>query len=478
MDTARYYSPHPGWDRPEPPTRQENGLSMSQHHTPEQLARVDDLIRRNDIRFIRLQFSDIVGIAKHITIPVGHWETAIQHGIWFDGSSVEGFARIAESDMYLVPDLNTFAVIPWEMDLSTARVICDVYTPDGVPFEGDPRYVLKRALKRAADLGLDYQVGPELEFFLFKRHSNGDVLPLEPHDHAGYFDVSTDLAHNVRRQMVDALQAMGINVEASHHEVAVGQSEIDFRYDNALRTADNAITFRTTLKGVAQKNGLHCTFMPKPIAGISGSGMHVHQSLWNLGGDAGGDTAMHDGENEYGLSRIALSFIAGQLHHAKAMAAIIAPLVNSYKRLVPGYEAPVYISWGRTNRSALIRIPRISAGRHRSTRVELRCPDPSANPYLAFAVMLAAGLDGIEKKMPPPTPAEEDLYHVDGMRAGLDTLPGDLGQAIEALKQDEVVQAALGQHVYERYVEAKTQEWDDYRIYVTQWELDRYLTLY
>jgi glutamine synthetase len=476
MDTDRYYSPNPGWDTvPSPMGAQESQPSMSVQRSTEQLARVDELIRRNDIRFIRLQFSDIIGIAKHVTIPVGHWETALEHGVWFDGSSVEGFARIAESDMYLVPDLNTFTVIPWEMDLSTARVICDVFTPEGVPFEGDPRWVLKKQLMRAAEMGLDYQVGPELEFFLFKRKPDGGLLPLEPHDMAGYFDVSTDLAHNVRRQMVDALQAMGINVEASHHEVAIGQSEIDFRYDNALRTADNAITFRTTLKGVAQKNGLHCTFMPKPIAGISGSGMHVHQSLWDI---RAGETAMVDADNDYGLSQLALSFIAGQLLHAKAIAPIVAPLVNSYKRLVPGYEAPVYISWGRTNRSALIRIPRISQGRERSTRAELRCPDPSANPYLTFAVMLASGLDGVEKRLIPPVPAEEDLYHVDGMRAGLDTLPADLGSAIDELKKDDVIQAALGQHVYERYVEAKTQEWDDYRLYVSQWELDRYLTLY
>lgn len=448
---------------------------MSVVYTPEQLERVDEIIKRNDIRFIRLQFSDIIGIAKHVTLPIGHWDEATSHGIWFDGSSIEGFARIAESDMYLVPDLDTFAVIPWDMDLSTARVICDVYTPDGEPFEGDPRYVLKRQLQRATELGLDYQVGPELEFFLFKRHSNGSLMPLEPHDQAGYFDVSTDQANNVRRQMVDALQALGINVEASHHEVAIGQSEIDFRYGPALNTADNAITFRTTLKAIAQKNNLHCTFMPKPIAGISGSGMHVHQSLWNARTK---DTAMYDADNEYGLSQVALQFIAGQLLHAKAITPIIAPLVNSYKRLVPGYEAPVYISWGRTNRSALIRIPRISQGRYKSTRCELRCPDPSANPYLAFAAMLAAGLHGIEKRMAPPNPAEENLYHVDGTRAGLDTLPADLGQAIEALQQDEIIQSALGQHVYERYIEAKKQEWDEYRLYVSEWELERYLTIY
>ncbi|MCX6046526.1 MAG: type I glutamate--ammonia ligase [Chloroflexi bacterium] len=448
---------------------------MTVTYTSDQLERVDEIIKRNDIRFIRLQFSDIIGIAKHVTIPIGHWDEATSHGIWFDGSSIEGFARIAESDMYLVPDLDTFAVIPWDMDLSTARVICDVYTPDGEPFEGDPRYALKRQLQRAAEMGLEYQVGPELEFFLFKRHPNGSLLPLEPHDQAGYFDVSTDQANNVRRQMVDALQALGINVEASHHEVAIGQSEIDFRFGPALTTADNAITFRTTLKAIAQKNNLHCTFMPKPIAGINGSGMHVHQSLWHLRSK---ETAMYDADNEYGLSEVALQFIAGQLLHAKAIAPIIAPLVNSYKRLVPGYEAPVYISWGRTNRSALIRIPRISQGRYKSTRCELRCPDPSANPYLAFAAMLAAGLDGIQKRLAPPNPAEENLYHVDGMRAGLDTLPGDLGQAIEALQQDEVIQNALGQHVYERYIEAKTQEWDEYRLYVSQWELERYLTIY
>lgn len=448
---------------------------MAVTYTTEQLERVDELIKRNDIRFIRLQFSDIMGVAKHVTIPISHWPDAIEHGVWFDGSSVEGFARIAESDMYLAPALDTFAVVPWDMDLSTARVICDVYTPDGDPFEGDPRYILKRQLQRAAELGLAYQVGPELEFFLFKRHSDGSLLPLEPHDQAAYFDVSSDQANNVRRQMVDALQALGIQVEASHHEVAFGQNEIDFGYGPALTTADHAMTFRITLKAVAQKNNLHCTFMPKPIAGINGSGMHVHQSLWSITKQ---DTVMYDPENEYGLSEVAQQFIAGQLAHARALAPIIAPLVNSYKRLVPGYEAPVYISWGRTNRSALIRIPRITRGRYKSTRCELRCPDPSANPYLAFAVMLAAGLDGIEKRMVPPPPAEEDLYHVDGVRAGLETLPGDLGQALEELQADEIIQAAMGQHVYERYVEAKSQEWNEYRLYVSQWELDRYLTRY
>ena len=354
---------------------------MSGQYTQEQIARADELIKRNDIRFIRLQFSDIIGISKRVTIPVSHWNDAVDHGIWFDGSSVEGFARIAESDMYLVPDLDTFTVVPWEMDLSTARVICDVYTPDEEPFAGDPRHVLKRQLAEAAALGFQYQVGPELEFFLFRPHADGSIKPLQPYDDAGYFDIGTDLAHSVRRQMVDALQAQGIEVEASHHEVAAGQSEIDFLYGPALATADNAITFRNTVKAIAQKNNIHCTFMPKPISGINGSGMHVHQSLWDV---KTGETAMYDANNEYGLSEAARQFIAGQLTHARALAPIIAPLVNSYKRLVPGYEAPVYLSWGRTNRSALIRIPRIHKGRYRSHSLRITLPRSQRQPLLGL----------------------------------------------------------------------------------------------
>jgi glutamine synthetase len=440
-----------------------------------QLSAIDEINKRNNIRFVRLQFSDIVGIMKQITIPIELWDRAVEQGVWFDGSSVEGFARIAESDMYLVPDLDTFAPIPWEMELSTARVICDVFTPDGVPFAGDPRHVLRRQLERAQNMGFEFMVGPELEFFLFRIHPNGSLFPLTPHDEAGYFDVSTDMAHSVRRQMIDSLSALGIKVEASHHEVASGQSEIDFQYGPALAAADNAMTFRVTLKAIAQKNGLHCTFMPKPISGISGSGMHVHQSLWNYGTE---ESAMSNLDNDYGLSETALHFIAGQLAHAKGITPIIAPLVNSYKRLVPGYEAPVYISWGRTNRSALIRIPRTHYNRPHSTRCELRCPDPSANPYLAFAVMLAAGLDGIERKLEPPMPAEEDLYHMDNTRAGWEMLPSNLGEALDALKEDEVIQDALGLHVYERFMEAKSQEWNQYSLYVSQWELDRYLSIF
>ncbi len=434
------------------------------------------LVKEQKVDFLNLQFTDIVGIIKNITIPVSQLADALDHGVWFDGSSIEGFARIAESDMYLQLDLDTYAVIPWESeaDTVTARFICDVFTPNGDPFPGDPRRALKNVLAEARDMGFIFNTGPELEFFLFKPAPDGALRPI-PHDAAGYFDVSTDYATGIRRQMVKALQGFGIVVEASHHEVAIGQHEIDFRYGDALRTADSAVTFRTTLKAIAQKNGLYATFMPKPIAGISGSGMHVHQSLADL--ETGKNVFYGEGQDR-GLSQIARQYIAGLLEHAPGMCAVLAPLVNSYKRLVPGYEAPVYISWGQTNRSALVRVPRITRGRTQATRVELRCPDPSSNPYLAFAVMLKAGLDGIKRGLTPPSPAEEDLYHIDPRSRALTTLPGSLGDALEALQRDEVIQDALGVHIFERYVEAKQQEWDDYRLYVSQWELDRYLPIY
>lgn len=428
------------------------------------------------IEFINLQFTDIVGMVKNVTIPTRQLDDCLDHGVWFDGSSIEGFARIAESDMFLVPDLDSFAPIPWDQaaGFPTARMICDVYTPDGKPFAGDPRYILKQAVDAAARRGMVYNVGPELEFFLFKTDTNGRPLP-DPHDVAGYFDVSTDMATHIRRQMVRALAEFGIEVEAAHHEVAIGQHEIDFQYGPALRTADHTVTFRTTLKAIAQQQGLHATFMPKPIAGINGSGMHVHQSLSD---STTGRNLFYDANEPYGLSATARHFIAGLLAHAKGMIAILAPLVNSYKRLVPGYEAPVYLSWGRTNRSALVRVPRISPQRPHATRIELRCPDPSCNPYLAFAVMLKAGLDGIERKLPLPEAAEEDLYHVDPRARALETLPGSLGEALAELERDQVIGEALGPHVLERFVEAKTQEWDSYRLAVSQWELDRYLAVY
>jgi glutamine synthetase len=447
---------------------------MSSHSAD--FERVEALIREANVEFVNLQFSDIVGIVKQITIPTHQWPQAAKSGVWFDGSSVEGFARIAESDMFLKPDLSTFAVIPWEKEsLVTARVICDVHTPQGEPFAGDPRHVLKKALAKAAKMGYVYNTGPELEFFLFRRDADGLPRP-QPNDHAGYFDLSTDLAHTVRRQMVEALRAFGIEVEASHHEVATGQHEIDFHYSPALQAADNAVTFRVVLKAIAQLNGLFASFLPKPIAGINGSGMHTHQSLMAVDS---GENAFHDADDEYGLSEMAKQFIAGQLSHARGMAAVIAPLVNSYKRLVPGYEAPVYISWARINRSALIRVPQVMADCPEATRLELRCPDPSCNPYLAFAVMLEAGLDGIQQRLSPPQPAEEDLYGLDEVgRNALQTLPGSLGEALEELKQDQVVQDALGPHVFHRFVLAKTQEWNEYRLSVSQWELDRYLPIY
>ena len=437
---------------------------------------IRDLVKEQKVEFLNLQFTDIVGIIKNVTIPVSQIEDMLDHGVWFDGSSIEGFARIAESDMFLVPDLDTFAIIPWdsEPEMATARFICDVFTPKGDPFPGDPRRALKNVLAEAEELGYTFNTGPELEFFLFNPGADGKLQPV-PHDAAGYFDVSTDYATGVRRQMVKALQAFGIVVEASHHEVAIGQHEIDFQYGHALRTADQAVTFRVVLKAVAQRNGLYATFMPKPIAGINGSGMHVHQSMADI---KTGKNAFYDEGDERGLSRLAHQYIAGLLEHAQGMSAVLAPLVNSYKRLVPGYEAPVYISWGRTNRSALVRVPRISAHRSQATRVELRCPDPSSNPYLVFAVMLKSGLDGIKRGLTPPSAAEEDLYHIDPRSRALTTLPSSLGEALEALKADEVVQSALGPHIVERYIEAKQQEWDDYRLHVSQWELDRYLPIY
>ncbi|HEY6607833.1 MAG TPA: type I glutamate--ammonia ligase [Candidatus Limnocylindria bacterium] len=438
----------------------------------------------NNLRFVSLQFTDIVGQVKSVQVPMHQLEEAVERGKWFDGSSIEGFARIAESDMFLVPDLDTFSPIPWEpgigadgkekLHTGSARVICDVFTPNGDPFPGDPRGVLKRQLEKAAKAGYILNTGPELEFFLLRRSDDGDVEPL-PHDAAGYFDLSEDLGTEVRKEMMNALEEFGIKVETAHHEVATGQHEIDFEYADALRTADNAVTFKTTLKAVAASKGLYATFMPKPFFGINGSGMHTHQSLWDT---KRGKNAFSDPKDAYGLSSIARSYIAGTLEHARGMIAVLAPLVNSYKRLVPGYEAPVYIGWARINRSALIRIPQISKGSLNSVRIELRCPDPSSNPYLAFAAMLAAGMDGVDRKLAPPEPVEENLYHLDPAKLEsrkIRQLPGTLREALDELSRDEVIRDALGDHVLERFVEAKTEEWDEYRTQVSGWEVDRYL---
>ncbi len=435
-------------------------------------------VERDKIRFVNLQFTDVLGVVKSVTIPASQLGDCIKHGKWFDGSSIEGFARIAESDMYLMPDLSTFVVIPWERgENTTARVICNVYTPDGRVFEGDPRRVLARNLEEAAKLGYGLHTGPELEFFLLRRDDKGVEVPL-PHDRGGYFDLSTDLAMDVRKEMVNALEEIGIPVETSHHEVAIGQHEIDFQYGDALKTADNAVTFKYTLKAVALLHDLHATFMPKPIFGINGSGMHTHLSLYEL---RGGDNVFVDPSEEYGLSRIGRQFIAGLLLHARGMCAVLAPLVNSYKRLVPGYEAPVYVGWARVNRSALIRVPQISPGRPESTRIELRCPDASCNPYLAFSVMLACGLDGIRQELDPPAAVEENLYHFDEYQRAqrnVGMLPSSLGEALDELERDNVVRHALGDHVFDRFLEAKRAEWDEYRKQITSWELERYLPIF
>lgn len=433
-------------------------------------------VAKDNVKFVNLQFTDLFGVIKNVTIGVNYLEETIEKGKWFDGSSIEGFARIHESDMYLMPDLSTYAVIPWmeSKDGNTARLICDVYTADGKPFEGDPRYILKKALKEAQDLGYEFNTGPELEFFLFKR-DNGSIKPL-PHDKGSYFDLNMDLAYEVRRDMVVALEKFGIDVETSHHEVAIGQHEIDFKYGPALKTADNATTMRFVLKAIAERHGLHATFMPKPIAGINGSGMHVHQSLFK-----NGENIFFDAEDPKMISKTAKSFIAGQLRHIPAMSAITSPLVNSYKRLTPGYEAPVYISWATTNRSALIRVPAIQRDKPKAARVELRCPDPTCNIYLAFAVMLKSGLDGIKNNIEAPNPVEEDLYEFDEKKLkqlNISQMPYSLWQAIERMKESELVKQTLGERICEKYITAKTAEWDEYRLNVTAWEIERYLEIY
>ncbi len=434
-------------------------------------------IKKDNVKFIQLQFTDLFGIVKSLTIPVSLFESSLELGTWFDGSSIEGFARIAESDMYLKPDISTYAVIPWlqSKDGNTTRFICDVYNPDGSPFEGDPRFILKKVLSEAENMGYKFFTGTELEFFLFNKE-NG-IAPL-PHDRAGYFDMITDQAYEIRREMTVCMNKFGIEEEATHHEVGQGQHEIDFKYDFALYTADAATTIRSVLKAIAQKNNLHATFMPKPIAGINGNGMHVHQSLFDIKNK---NNLFYEKEDKYSLSKTAYNFIAGQLKHIKGMSAIVNPIVNSYKRLVSGYEAPVYISWARVNRSALIRIPKYSKGRINSTRIELRNPDPSCNLYLAFAVMLKAGLDGIKKNLEPPEAIEEDVFNFSDTKLNemnIDTLPGSLYEALQELKKDTVIKDALGNHTSKKYMEVKKNEWDQFRVQVTKWELDRYLERY
>jgi len=434
---------------------------------------IQDIVAEERIEFIDLQFVDVTGAVKSVTIPAARIQHVEGHRQWFDGSAVESFARTSESDMYLKPDPSTFAVLPWLRNGErTARVICDVHAPNGEPFAGDPRFILKSVLHDAAEAGLTYEVGPEVEFFLFRTPLGAT---LQTHDSASYFDLSTDLGYQVRKEMVRELQGMNIEVETIHHEVAPGQHEIDIAHGGALVTADAVATLKWVVSEVAQRHDLHASFMPKPIFGVAGSGMHIHQSL---GDENGTKNLFCDTNSQYGLSDLARHFIAGQLAHARGMSAILAPLVNSYKRLVAGYEAPVHLSWARVNHSALIRVPETAPDTPETTRVELRMPDPSCNPYLAFAVMLGAGLDGIARELPLPEPIEESLYAFGPQRSdkfNVRLLPANLKEALDELAKDEVICDLLGPVLLERFLEAKRMEWEDYRVQVTPWEIERYL---
>jgi glutamine synthetase len=434
--------------------------------------------KKEQVHFIHLQFSDLDGIVKSVEIPISQLKGALDRGKWFDGSSIEGFARIAESDMFLKPDLTTFTVIPWddENGFRSARIICDVMTPDKKPFVGDPRGVLKKNMDEARKLGYVYNVGPELEFFLFRKLEDGGI-DLSPTDSAGYFDYSDDWAGIVRKEIAVAAEQMGIEIETIHHEVSKSQHEIDFKYSDALTAADNVITLKFIIKAIADRYGLLATFMPKPVFGINGSGMHVHQSLW----DKTGKNLFYDKKSDYGLSKLAKQFIAGQLKEASGICMVMSPLVNSYKRLVPGYEAPVYLSWARINRSALIRVPQFSSDSYKSARIELRSPDPSCNPYLAFSVMLAAGLSGVVGKLTPPDPIEENIYEMnedERNERNISTLPDSLGSAILEFERSQLAENALGEHLMSRLTDSHKREWDEYRLRVSAWEIDQYLGKY
>lgn len=448
---------------------------MRNNYTKEDIKK---LVKENNVRFISLQFTDIFGSLKNVAITDSQLDKALDNQCMFDGSSIEGFTRINESDMYLYPDINTFQILPWSTEEhKTARFICNVHKSDKgrSPFEGDPRQILIRALNRAKDMGYTFNVGPECEFFLFKTDENGNPS-LKLHDDAGYFDMSTvDNGDSIRNEMCSTLEEMGFEIEASHHEVASTQHEIDFKYAEVLETADNIMTFKLIVKLIAKQNGLHATFMPKPIFGINGSGMHINVSLSNI---SDGKNVFFDESDEIGLSTIARSFIAGVMSHAKGITAVANPLVNSYKRLLPGYEAPVYIAWGAQNRSPLVRIP---ASRGVGTRMELRSPDPSANPYLALATILHAGLDGVEAKMTPPTPVESNIYKMSAeerAEKGIESLPATLREALECMEKDPLIKKALGDHAYDAYLQSKRVEWEDYRTKVHGWEIDEYLNKY
>lgn len=440
---------------------------------------------KDGIKFITLQFTDLLGVIKEVIIPLEKLEDALRDGVWFDGSSIEGFARIQESDLFLKPDLSTYALMPWlSEEGKTARLICDSYLADGKPFDGDPRYILKQAIAQAKKQGFIYNVGPEPEFYLFRADTEKRMLPMAgilkeqkttPLDYGSYFDLSSHEGYKVIKNIIAALESFGIKVEASHHEVGHGQYEIDFHYGDCLDIADKVLTLKYTAKKIAQMHNLNATFMPKPIMARPGSGLHVHQSLFDTTANA---NAFYDKNHKYNLTKIAYNFIAGQIKHISAMCAILCPTVNSYKRLVSGFEAPVYVTWASMNRSALIRVPKWFKAKGEAARIELRCPDPACNPYLAFAVMLSAGLDGIKNNLQPPEPVEENIYQLDDesrLRRKIDILPTSLLEALEALKKDKLIQNVLGEHLYERYIDVKTKEWDEFKKQVTSWEIDTYL---
>ncbi len=445
---------------------------MSKKYSREDILK---MAKEENVRFIRLQFTDLLGVIKNVEIPLSQLEKALDNKMMFDGSSIEGFVRIEESDMYLQPDLDTWTIFPWSSDDGkVASMVCDIFNPDGTPFAGDPRQILKKVLKEAEELGFSaMNVGPEPEFFLFKLNEM-DEPTLDLNDKGGYFDFAPlDLGENCRRDIVLTLEKMGFEIEASHHEVAPGQHEIDFKYANAVQAADQIQMFKLVVKTVARKYGLHATFMPKPLFGVNGSGMHCHQSLFQ-----GNENAFYDESDTLGLSETARQYMAGIIKHARAFAAITNPLVNSYKRLVPGYEAPSYVAWSAKNRSPLIRVP---ASRGLSTRIELRNPDPAANPYLALAVMLKAGLDGIKNKLQAPPAVDRNIYIMDEMEleeAGIKSLPASLKEALEELKNDPVICDALGEHALTHFIEAKEIEWDMFRTQVHPWERDQYLITY
>ena len=433
---------------------------------------VFDLIEKEKINFIRLQFTDINGFLKNVEIPAKELEEILEPGMLFDGSSVEGFVRIEESDMYLKPDLSTFAILPWTKDgIRSARIICDVFTPDGEPFKGDPRYRLKLVAEKAKKLGFTAYAGPEMEFFIVPMEDGKPKL--EFLDSGSYFDLlPLSKAEQIRRDVAVALNEMGIYIEASHHEVAPSQHEVDFRYDEIVRTADNAQTVKLVIKTMAIFHGYYATFMPKPFFGVNGSGMHTHMSLFK-----DGENAFYDPNDELGLSKTLRYFVGGLLKHARSITAVTNPTVNSYKRLVPGYEAPVNVAWSVGNRSALIRVPK---ARGRSTRIEYRSPDPSTNVYLAFALMLAAGLDGIENAVEPPPPIEENIYSMSDeskREHGIVSLPGSLEEALRVMEEDPLVEEVLGEHIYEKFLEAKYREWREFSVHVTDWEVERYTVI-